>query len=161
MANTKVLTDLRSMIRFASDRAETIFRKTGEITGMYHAITKSGEHMVLTQPPGSKDASVAIVKLWMQINDVDRYVYINEAWILEVRSPQPIPDANKLASEGVHDHPDRREVVMFSAENRAGGLLLGMRYILRPEMGRPKLSPLKIEDMTSGTNVGRMVGLLT
>jgi hypothetical protein len=47
---------------------------------------------------------------------------------------------------------------MFAAENRQGEMLTGHRYILRPEHGKARLSPLTMNKFA--TSEGRTVGLL-
>ena len=153
------LPGLTSMIEFASRQAEKIFRRTGVIYPMYHAINRHGRNLLFDGPTCDKDAAVAIVKAWLRANDIDRYVFFDEAWIVDARY-RPGLDLEKAFHEGLRNHPDRREIVMFSAEDRAGNMLTASRFILRPEHGKPTLAPLKIDDMTGVTSAGRMVGLL-
>jgi hypothetical protein len=95
----------------------------------------------------------------MCLNNIDRYVFMDEAWIVDDRRGQIGLDVEKIKREGVKNHPDRREVVMFSAENRRGERLTAKRYILRPEIGKPTLAPLEIDPQFDHSE-GRMVGLL-
>jgi hypothetical protein len=155
------LTDLKSLIEFASTQAEKIFRKTGVLYPMYHAISSIGETKILTPKLDDKDLAVAMVKAWFEIENIDRYCFIDEAWILDDRKGNlPPQDWARIRREGLSNHPDRREVIMFSAENRRGEMQTATRFILRPEIGKPSLSPLKIDDMTDVESEGRMVGLL-
>jgi hypothetical protein len=155
------LYDLKSLVEFASANVEKIFRRTRVLLPMYHAITTDGETMILQPPPGNKDISVAMVKAWMQIQRVDRYVFMDEAWMVDDSRGQFGLDVAKMQREGgASNHPERREIVMFSAENRRGEMLTAKRFILRPEVGKPTLSRLEIDDMTGVTSEGRMVGLL-
>ena len=160
---TDYLTDLKSLVEFASAQVEKIFRKTGEVLPMYHAIKSTGDTLIITPPHDcSKDMAVALVKAAFVLEDIDRYVFIDEAWILDDRkTPRPDRDYNKIAREGLEHHPDRREIVMFAAENRRGQIQTASRFILRPEHGKAKLTPLKIDDMSNLQSEGRMVGLLT
>jgi hypothetical protein len=100
-----------------------------------------------------------MMKAWMQLNDVDRYVFLDEAWILDDRRGQLGIDMEKVRREGISQHPDRREIVMFLAENRRGEMLTARRFILRPEIGKPTLAPLVIDTQYDHSE-GRMVGLL-
>jgi hypothetical protein len=156
------LRSLRSLIEFASAQAEKLFRRQGSLLPMYHAIKTSGETVILPMPDPDKDVGVAMIKAWFLLNDIDRYVFMDEAWILDTRPSGGTPeiDMEKIAREGLRKHPDRRECVHFSAENRRGEIMTGIRFILRPEHGKATLSPLRVEDMTGGTSEGRMVGLL-
>ena len=156
---SSALIDLKSMIEFASAQAEKLFRAQRVIYPLYHAITATGETAILNPPPGDKDLSVALMKAWMQLNDVDRYVFMDEAWIVDDRRGQLGLDIEKVRRTGIKNHPDRREIVMFSAENRRGEQLTAKRFILRPEIGNAKLAPLDI-DKPYEHSEGRMVGLL-
>ena len=153
------LTDLKSLIEFASMQAGKLFRKQGEIFPLYHCIKANGENAVLNQMDRDKDLSVAMMKAWMHLNDVDTYVFFDEAWILDDRRGQIGIDMAKVRREGISKHPDRREVVMFSAENRRGEMLMAKRFILRPEVGKPTLAPLQFDEKYDHSE-GRMIGLL-
>jgi hypothetical protein len=155
-----MLDSLKSMIEFASTQAEKIFRKQGVLYPLYHAVKATGETVILTPPPGDKDMSVALIKAWLALENIDRYVYIDEAWIIDDRKGNLPPlDMERIRREGVRNHPDRREVVLFAAENRRSEMLTAARFILRPEIGKPSLAPLKIDDMTGIQSEGRMVNL--
>ena len=137
-----MLTDLKSLIEFASEQAEKIFRKQGVLYPLYHAIKRNGDTVILTPEMENKDIGVAMVKAWFEIEDIDRYVFMNEAWILDDRKQTlPPQDWPKIQREGLRNHPDRREVILFAAENRRNELQTATRYILRPESAKPKLSP--------------------
>jgi hypothetical protein len=160
----QVLTDLKSLIEFASGQAEKQFRRTGVFYPMYHAIQADGQQLILPAMDEDKDVGVALIKAAFMLNDVDRYVFIDEAWILDHRKDgREISDAEmeRINRYGLEHHPDRREVLMFAAENRKGEMQTATRFILRPESGKAKLAPLRMDDMKriSGSE-GRMVGLL-
>ena len=90
-----------------------------------------------------------MTKAWMLLNDIDTYVFMDEAWIVDsTQSGSPPIDIKKVQREGIRNHPDRREVIMLSAENRRGEKLTAKHFILRPEVGKPKLSPLQIDPST-------------
>ena len=153
------LIELTDLIEFASAQAEKIFRKTCVIHPMYHAICASGETMILPAMHQDKDLSVAMTKAWFALNDVDRYVFMDEAWIVSDREGKLGLDIEKARRYGISNHPERREIVLFSAENRKGEKRTANRYILRPEHGKPTLSPLTIDEPFDHSE-GRMVGLL-
>jgi hypothetical protein len=153
------LSDLKSMIEFASEFAGKIFRRTGNINPMYHAIKATGETLILTPPSDDKDISVALIKAAFAIENIDRYVFMDEAWMVDDHRGQLGLDIEKVRREGVRNHPACREIVMFSAENRRGEGLTAKRFILRPEVGKPSLSPLEINKPFEHSE-GRMVGLL-
>jgi hypothetical protein len=58
------------------------------------------------------------------------------------------------------EHPDRREGLRITAEDRSGECISGHFYILRPEHGPPVLSPFH-EDEEWTPMGGRLMGLLT
>jgi hypothetical protein len=154
-----MLDDLKSMIEFASKQAGKLFRKQGIIYPLYHAIDADGKTTILPALDRDKDMSVAMTKAWFAINQIDRYVFMDEAWVLDDRRGQLGIDIEKIKREGVRNHPDRREIVMFSAENRRDERLTAKRFILRPEIGKPSLSPLEFDERFDHSE-GRMVGLL-
>jgi hypothetical protein len=93
-----------------------------------------------------------------------RCAYVDEAWTATLRTDTPERDLlaktqiaimNRI---GVKVHPDRREAVIIGAEDYITGMMMGIRYILRPEHGKPSLSPLTIEPFNKSE--GRFVGLL-
>jgi hypothetical protein len=153
------LIDLKSLIEFASTQAEKLFRKQGQLFPLYHCIRADGSHEILNSPDRDKDLSVALVAAWMHLNDIDTYVFFDEAWIIDDRRGQLNIDMAKVQREGISKHPDRREIVMFTAENRRGEQLIARRFILRPEIGKPTLAPLHIDEKFDHSE-GRMVGLL-
>jgi len=153
--------DLKALIKGASKNVETIFRKTGELLPMYHAVNRYGQTMIVPQPDPDKDVSVALIKLLFAEEEVAYYCFISEAWMLDASKGVPKVDIAKIARQGLEYHPDRREIIGFSAESRDGGAQTARRFILRPEMGKPTLSPLIMDDMKGRTSEGRMVGLLT
>jgi hypothetical protein len=125
---------------------------------MYHAVTEGGEELVFSPPAPDKDTSVAMVRALFVIRKVVRYVFIDEAWLLEAKGGLDPADLLRAARKGISGHPDRREVLLLNAEDRHGGHIMGRRYILRPEHGKPKLSPMTI--LGHDETAGRMVGLL-
>ena len=155
-----ILTDLKSLIEFADKQAEKMFRRQGAFHPMYHAIKRNGEQLILPALHEDKDIGVAMVKAAFMLEDVDRYVFIDEAWIVDTReSGSPSLDMEKINREGLSKHPDRHEILMYAAENRKGESRTAKRFILRPEIGKPKLAPLEFDPVFTESK-GRMVGLL-
>jgi hypothetical protein len=145
---------LIDLIQFASAQAEVIFRRTGQIFPMWHAIKSNGEQLILNSPSEDKDLAVAMVKAAFELEDVVTYVFISEVWMLSTTE-----DRDRIPNS-LSDHPDRREGIFFAAEDNRGGEQTAHRFILRPEHGKPKLTPLVMDDMAGLTSSGRMVGLL-
>jgi hypothetical protein len=155
------MSDLREMIEIASDAAEKLFQTRGVIMPMYHCVTADHVHFVAPAPHKDKDIGVAMMRLMFKVKHVVRYVFIDEAWIVD-QSHTDAAEGAKLeayaARHGLANHPDRREIVMFLAEDLAGRLS-AHRFILRPEHGKPTLAPLKFISGAAEAH-GRMVGLL-
>jgi hypothetical protein len=123
---------------------------------MWHAIQGDGEH-VLIATPWRDDVEKAItidqLRKYFRERQVKRFAFIVEAWT--ARQVQTLREVNEGPRPS--EHPDRREVLMISAEDRDGSQIMGQYYILRPEHGRPS-SPLQVNIYDKTT--GRMTGLL-
>lgn len=127
---------------------------------MYHAIKRDGTHFVFPALSSNKDTGVALARAAFELFDVVRYIFINEAWVLDARRRgMTAAESERIDREGISTHPDRIEVVMFAAEDETEGMLMARRCILRPEHGKPKLTALEYMP-DSGRFQGRMVGLL-
>ena len=146
---------LKELFEFADQQTSVIFNRSGHIMPMYHAVTKSGEHCLFPPMHHDKEVSTYLMRCLFDELEVECYVFIDEAWCVEVRDPKQLDFVDRV---GARNHEDRREIVMLIAETRDGQRMVGHRYILRPEHGKPKLMPLKI--MGEGETSGRMVGLL-
>lgn len=136
-----------------------------EVLPMWHAVQGNGEHTLIVTPWNNdkeKEIAVAGLRQLFRERQVKRFVFIVEAWTAEVK-PSEIVDVDKAYREysgpRASEHPDRREILMVSAEDRDGSQIMGFYYILRPEHGPPTLSPLKVQPYDA--TAGRMVGLLT
>jgi hypothetical protein len=150
--------DLKKLINVASTTAEKVFHKTGEVLPMWHAVKANGQAIIIPSLSDDKDVAVGLVKAFFELEAVEAYVFISEAWILDTTANV---DITALQRDGLKDHPDRREVLMFSAENRDGEEQTARRYILRPEHSKAKLTRLVMDDMSQLTSSGRMVKLLS
>jgi hypothetical protein len=155
--------DAHALIEHASRFAEHAIKKYGVVTPIYHMITADCQNIVAPSPGRTKDEAVAMMRALFELRDVVRYVYLDEAWILDrINSgPDAIPpgELERLKREGVSKHPDRVEVVMFSCEDRDAGQIMALREIIRNGSGKPRLGPLRYTPR-SGYTEGRMVGLL-
>jgi hypothetical protein len=132
----------------------------GNVAPIWHMTTRSGEEIIELMPPcESKDDAMALIRSLMAICDVVRYVYFAEAWTLHYHATLPSKEeVEQTACEGLEHHPDRVEIVMFTAEDNESGMISGHRRIIR-DNGRPHLGPLEM--LPSGTiSEGRMIGVL-
>lgn len=145
---------LRDMIEYASGWAGTRFAKVGAIAPFWHAMTASGETLVLAPPFQNKDASAAFFRALFKERDVVRYVMIDEAWLAKI-DPSEKEHYNR---RGVRSHPQRVEIVMFNGEDHEGGQIMAYRRIERPNNGPAYLGPLEWQRYNESE--GRFVGLL-
>ena len=150
---------LTTLIKFASKQAEILFRAQGQLLPMYHAVTASGKNLVVPALDDDKDKAVALTKKLFVVQNVVFYVFMDEAWWLDVRADRVDISVMDAMRNGLSGHPDRREIVALFAEHRNGDFIVARRFILRPEVGKPTLSPLKI-DRDLDDAEGRMTKLL-
>ena len=81
--------ELRDLMGFASSTVEKIFQVQGEIQPMYDVTKSNGERLFVPidvniheDPIITKDINVYVIKEFFKLNDVIRYVFISEAWML-------------------------------------------------------------------------------
>ena len=151
---------LRGFVEHASNTLEKVFVKTGIINPMFHVIQRNGKEFAL---PGNlsddKDMMCAIARKAFEMCDVVRYLYVDEAWIVEAIGPEAERIVRETVRMGARNHPLRKEVIMLSAEDEDEGQLLARRLIIRPATGPAYLGPLEIDTETVQSE-GRFVGLL-
>jgi len=149
---------LRDFIIKTDAKVTQIFDNAGEILPMWHSITESGEHKIVPSPPFDKDIAALLMRAYFELNDVVRYVFVNEAWQLYAPAGFSDDELHEIARHGLSDHPNRIEALMYQAEDETG-MLTAQRVITRPGNGnRPKLGPL--EFMEPAHFEGRFVGML-
>jgi hypothetical protein len=153
---------LRAMIESASEKIETIFRRTGEILPIWHWFDRDGNEHVSAAPPGGKDTSVAIMRALFELQGATRCLFIDEAWTWDghYKGPEASERIMKWIKEhgGLANHPDRIECVTFVGEDEHGSMQ-AHRRIIRGH-GKPKLGPLEFLNMAGVISSGRMIGLL-
>ena len=150
---------LRDLFDVAAENAARMFNESDdhEVLPMWHAVFGNNEHALIATPWSNdeeKQITVNGLRKMFAAKQVKRYAFIVEAWIAQVTTMREVRDGPRPSQ-----HPDRREVLMITAEDRDGSQIIGQYYILRPEHGPPKLSPLEVQPYDSTT--GRMIGLLT
>jgi hypothetical protein len=146
---------LLDLVEMISNAADSEFAARGAVPATWVAVTAAGEKMVQRPPTDDKDFNAALMRALFEAADVVRYVYVDEAWTLTSTSKEAIARASR---EGLADHPDRREVLMITGEDRDAGQVMTHRDILRPKRGKAHLGPLVRDDFPQSE--GRMVGLL-
>jgi hypothetical protein len=148
------------LVKFAARRAETIFKRKGQVLWMYHYVCEDGNHGLFVPPAWctSKDQIVAAAKALFEKERVIAYVFINEVWTLEKPERTREQVDALLKQYGSLEHvPGRVENVLLMGED-AKGMVYGKMVINRPEGREPYLSKLEIQHPDSME--GRMIGLL-
>jgi transcriptional regulator with XRE-family HTH domain len=154
---------LQEFVTGCSEAAANVFQLRGHISPMWHCVTRAGEHMITPSPSDNKDTAVALLRAAFELHDVVRYVFIDEAWQVNVTGRLG-EDAEALSARGrklggtLQDHPERVEVLLLAGEDETAGMCTARRVIIRPPHGKAYLGPLEID--TPGFSEGRMIGLL-
>jgi len=153
--------ELRKMMEFAGEQSAKLFQRDGQLQRIYHMVRRNGDTVVMPAPPGDKDTSTALVRAFMELSEVVRYIVMDEAWTLDTSERLvSSTELKRIKLEGVSQHPDRREAIMIVGEDETG-FYTARRYILRPEHGKPKLTPFQFDESHPGGQwEGRMIGLL-
>jgi hypothetical protein len=149
--------ELTKMIEDASRLVARGFRKHQDVIPQYHALAGDGEWFSFATPAKNaheKDINAMMVRALFADRSVQRYIYVAEIWTCDWEG-----DENDAHSGSLEFHPRRKEAVVFIAEDRLCGSVLGLRYIDRTGR-RPKLKPLEIH---SGGEMagGRFASMLT
>jgi hypothetical protein len=107
-------------------------------------------------PHHDKDLSIEIIRALLAVTGAKFYVFVDEAWVVEVHEKTPEQAGEVIPSE----HPDRFEVVMISGED-SDQQVLAQRPIIRDTKGTPSLGPIRwITDEYGAMEKGRLVGLM-
>ena len=156
------MSTLREFVEKASRNIEPIFAARGQVLPMYHIVIGT-EEIVMPAPPTDKETAVHIMKVLFEKSGAHRYVFIDEAWLAtEVAPPgQTIDDMRKRMKTMTppSERPDRKEVVIFMAEDETEGYFTAQREITRDADGKGTLGPL-VCDKQPDVMMGRMTGLL-
>ena len=153
---------LETVLAYAAKVARDAFKVRHEVRPMWAGHTADGELvMVVPEKFGNaadKQFAVDQVRAIFKEKKVVMFTFMTEAWMVDSKSTTPQSISRLMRTrEGLADHPDRREVVQIIAEDRERSIM-GMYFILRPEHGKPTLSPFRKQE--SMETSGRMTGLL-
>lgn len=133
------------------------FNERGELMAMWIGEAEDGTIMPILAPISDKDATIRAVRKIFVEHKVKRYVFMTEAWTVAARDKDDEATMEYARHHSLKDHPDRREVIMVTGEDKSQAIM-GQMAILRPEHGKPTVSPFKI--LTMDRMEGRMTGLL-
>jgi hypothetical protein len=157
---------LESLLRYASDYAERLFAKKGELD-MFCVCDGPGEPFFVMVPPlyvdnpldaiDRKQKVAAALREAFAERGVVRYVHVAECWIAPMGVPadaSPVETSRAYAALDftLKNHPEHKEPVVFTASDGIQKLF-AFRDIVRPAQhgGKPYLGKLhkKIGDVTS------------
>jgi hypothetical protein len=157
---------LKEWITILTKATETIFNVQHHLTPRYLIETKHNE-LLFVVPPDDKDLGIMVMRELLKSGIARRYCFIDEAWLLnrifdkQYKDGISLEETQKIEREGLRNHPDRIEGVIYSAED-SDCQVIAQQVITRPKKGYPSLGPLEFKIMPSqrGYTMGRMVGLM-
>jgi hypothetical protein len=152
---------LDRMLDYADQFIAKRFKHVGRIYPMFHAET-TDDVLLIDTILENKDAVAAMLTKFFAEKNVQRFVFIDEAWFLDIdQTGKKVSqdELDKIMREGIKDNPDRREVVQFHAQD-AKMMHIWTREIIRPAKGKAKLGPLKKNEEWNNSQ-GRWHGLLS
>lgn len=146
---------IQMLFNFGAETASNFFNLHGYLAPMWIGVNAKGSHVpLLVSDMSDKDKVVEHVRAFIKREKITRYVSMLECWIYEGKEIPP----EIARGESLEHNPDRREAIQVIAEDNEGNIISGHFYILRPEHGRPKLSPLKFLPPETETK-GRFIGM--
>lgn len=151
---------LEQLVKENAEFAAHTFKLTGELVPMWIAECEDGSVLPIMVPMTDKAMVIRAIRAIFKEKRVKRYVFMTEAWTLVAkdRTPKEAEEMQRYAeNHSLANHPDRREIIMVTGEDRENSIM-GQMFILRPEHGKPTVSPFEI--LTMGKLEGRMTGLL-
>ena len=146
---------MEGLIKRLSTVAEKSFNEFGALPPVFCCVTGDGQPFMLPAIGDDKEQSFAIARAVIQRTGVVLYVFISEAWVGTFGPDISKAELREIDRRGLKDHPDRREVVVYNAEDREGNAVSAQQLILRPEVSKPVLSPLQFVEVAPGKSRGR------
>jgi hypothetical protein len=157
---------LDALIRRASRTAEGLFDKTGGLPSFYLVENAAGQQERIVAPivvpegmhPAKfKNRYARELRKRFRGQGVVRYAHVAEAWTVNEKNEAATA---WMAEHGTwKDYPNRREIVIISAQDR-NEYLCAKRDIIRPAGGKPYLG--KLSDIERPTRPkGRLVNMLS
>jgi hypothetical protein len=138
---------LREMIDTASGFVDEMMKEEGHVEATWHAVREDGTPLFIPGPPiKDKDDLALVMRSLFKMQRVVRYVFWDEAWMVEGRSQPGESGAEIIKRVGpASEHPERIEIVLITGEDADSGVSLsGKRVIIRPPGGKPHLGPLVV-----------------
>ncbi len=127
------------------DFGSELFNKKGpdEIQPMFVGEDEKGEKTALMTPFSSDEEKQMIARMVHEFfveKQILRYAFLSEGW-MRVATPEENKNPKKIDPK-VSEHEDRREALIVVANDGITDVYM-CRYILRPEHGKPCLSPVE------------------
>jgi hypothetical protein len=165
-------TKLEKLTRKVAVLAEQIFNSEGAVRPYFYGQTKKKRCIFDPDRAGviknfdDKEKTIVsgMAELLFALFEVDRYVYIAEAWMLWADNAEEAKEIQKVLDgvvKGVRNHPKRIEVVTFQAEDIDGNSISGYQSIIRPAGFKSYLDDdLTLNDSSEWQSTGRFTHLL-
>ena len=123
--------------------AKFAFEEQGEVLPMWICDDADGKHFPVMMPleaMADKPALAEALKRFFKEKNVVRYVSILEAWTVVSKNEKEMKEVTRnLDIKPIRQHPDRKEIIFILAEDKYHSRT-GIYYILRPKVGKPRLS---------------------
>lgn len=155
--------NLNELVQHGADFAKFAFEGSGELQPMWITEDNKGQRGIVMTPfdgPNAKTKVVRALRESFKRLNIQRYVFIVEAWMLDTRAVDKKVTENVIQGNvAVSDVPERIECIQVVGEDRDGTSAMGHYLIHRDKDGKPTLSEFKkLEGYDRST--GRLVGLL-
>lgn len=154
---------MREFVTAADEQVCTIFKASGSLALMYHAIDDEGKDNVFLAPAvEDKDMALVLVRCYLAHIKATRVMSMMEAWVIDASHDEEKARramAYAETGESLEHAPGRAEAIVYVVEDAAEGALMAQRLITRDAGRKAKLGPLTFLPQ-EGTQEGRMVGLL-
>jgi hypothetical protein len=140
--------DLRKTIEAFSELATILFDHCGRVLPTYYVFL-NGQWQHVPAPDHPKEIVTLAMRKLLRVSHAEAYVFMDEAWTVAAKEVPNVPPS---------EHPDRREIVLITAED-AIEQVLAERNILRPAGAKPSLAPLEFKEGFKAVK-GHMTGLM-
>jgi hypothetical protein len=136
-----------------------VFLKLGEVRPMWHITMEDGRAAIFEHPLiDDKNLAMIMVKEMFEKEGVVEAVFVSEAWAATLPAKTTSEaEIEHWSRVGIVNHPDRREVIVYQAEDSQTSCS-AHREITRDEEGGGHLGPLIVDDYK--ISEGRMIGFL-
>ena len=151
---------LNELFQHGQEAAEYLFGQQGYVVPMMIGEDTEGNTVPMAFNIGeNKDMAAEGLKKFLVEHQIERYVSLVEAWVYEAKPDDPDAQAMLSGEARVSDHPQRKEVIQITAEDKNGECKSGFFRIVREKGKKATLSEFK-ELPEAALATGRFMGLL-